>query len=48
MQIEITPNVERARKMYLLGCEQGGLGNIIFLLQLSATLYIFGELGSCC
>lgn len=48
MQIEITPKVERARKMYLLGCEQSRLGNIIFLLQLFVTLYISGELGSCC
>lgn len=48
MQIEITASVERAKKMYLLGCEQGRLGNIIFLLQLSVTLYISGELGSCC
>lgn len=48
MQIEITPTTERARKMYVPGCEQGRLGNIIFLLQLAVTLYISGELGSCC
>lgn len=48
MQAEITPTAGRARKMYLPGCEQGKLGNISLLLQLAVTLYISGELGSCC
>jgi len=48
MQTEITPTTERARKVYCPGGEQGRLGNIIFLLQLAVTLYISGELGSCC
>lgn len=48
MQVEITTIIGRSGKICLPGCEQDKLGNIRFLLQLAVTLYISGELGSCC
>lgn len=48
MQVEITPVIGRSWKICLPECEQDKLGNIRFLLQLAVTLYISGELGSCC